>query len=271
MRSPPKSLLLVTVLIGFGCPSSLLAWSLWHKIEAESVMTTGMIIEATNTFGRIRIEASEGTRRIFFWNGAKESVRLRRRPSRWQGSFGLYSPGGGPRVHLIVEEGQQHFCSECEASEWLLRERDRMGWACTSNGLVVGWYRAKKPDSDYWAVVVVTWQILINGHEPTRLEAMCDHSVVVTGSRMSPDRETKHVFVPSAPQLINGRLYSGKAQDLMAESGVSPDDVEDTIAHGKPLQIAAPKEGWKYFCRRTLQKMLMVIVDEDGRVIFIQT
>lgn len=265
-----KAAYFITALLALSCPSSLIAWNPFRAVQSESVMTKGMTIEASNTFGRIRIEAGEGTRRTFSWDGGRESVRLLTRRSRWHGSLGLYHPGGNPRVHLVVEEGQQHFCSENEANEWLLRGQDRMNWACSSDGLVVGWYKTKKPDRDYWAVIVEVWQVYIKGQKPSYLSACASRSVQITGANVALTGKDHSAFVPSEPQVINGRLYSGKAQDLMAERGVTPADVEATIAEGKMLQITPPNPKWTYYYRRTKDGMLIVILDDNARVVLLQ-
>ena len=45
-------------------------------------------------------------------------------------------------------------------------------------------------------------------------------------------------FSPHKPKIINGRLYSGKALDLMGEMGISYEEVEKVIRKAE-----AQKEG----------------------------
>ena len=78
----------------------------------ELVMAPGMVIEATNSNGTVSIRAEDELKRIYFWDNKSKSVKLRPRWKRWYGSLGAYSPGGGLRVHAVVEEGQQHFCCD---------------------------------------------------------------------------------------------------------------------------------------------------------------
>ena len=270
MKAHSRFFHMAAILFALSCASPSVAWNPFRAAPNESVMTKGMVIEASNIFGRIRIEAGEGTRRMFSWDGGSESVRLMKRGSRWYGSLGLYHPGGNPSVHLVVDEGQQHFCSENEANEWLLFRRDRMNWACSSNGLVVGWYKTKKPDRDYWAVIVEVWQVYIKGQMASNLRACTTRSVQNTEGAPRASGEDHSAFIPSEPRLINGRLYSGRAQDLIAERGITPADVEATIADGKRLQIAPPTPGWAYYNRRTKDGMLIVILDDSARVILLQ-
>lgn len=142
-----------------------------------------------------------------------------------------------------------------------------MNWACSSNGLVVGWYKTKKPDHDYWAVIVEMWQVFIKGKTPSYLGACTTRSVTITGKTVALEEKDHSALVPSEPKVINERLYSGKAQDLMAEQGISPADVEGTIADGKRLSIDPPMAGWTYYCRKTRKGMLIVILDLNGRVV----
>ena len=226
-------------------------------------MTEGMIIEVTNKCGSIKIEAGNGTRRTYSWEQGTEEVRLRKRPSRWYGSLGLYHPGGGKNVHLVVEEGIQHFCSEREASEWLLKTQDRMDWVEGSNGLFVGWYSTKKPNEDYGAVIVSVWQICVNGHTPASLGNGWKSSVKISGE-IEP---YKGAFVPSKPRTINGRLYSGKAMDLMEERGVSPREVEETISKDSGARSGG---GQILYKKRTRTRWIIVVLDASGRVVSVQ-
>lgn len=270
MKAVIRFVHVAAILFALSSPSSSMAWNPFHTVQTESVMTKGMTIQASNTFGKITIEAGEGTRRTLSWDGGSESVRLLKRGSRWYGSLGLYHPGGNQRVHLVVDEGKQHFSSENEANEWLLSGQDRMNWACSSNGLVVGWYKTKKPDRDYWAVIVEVWQVYIKGQKASSLRECTSRSVEITGGTPRASGEDHTAFVPSEPRLINGRLYSGRAQDLMAERGITPAEVEATIADGKRLQIAPPTPGWTYYYRRTKDGMLIVILDDSARVVLLQ-
>lgn len=266
MNNPMRLACAVGALVGLACsPSSKVAVPV-RGMGPESVMTRGMIIEASNRYGRIRIEAGRGTQRTFSWEGGREVVRLWERDSRWYGSRGLYHPGGGRRVHLVVEEGQQLFCSENEANEWLLDRKERMDWSCSPTGLVVGWYKTKQPDRDYWAVIVAVWQVYVNGRKPSCLSACRSCSVRVTGE-VRGEEARQSSFVPSEPQRINGRLYSGRAQDVMRDMDIALADVEATMADGDRLKMAPPMDGWKSYAKWTRRGMCIVTVDANGRVV----
>lgn len=228
-----------------------------------------MIIVATNQYGSIRIEAGKGSLRTYYWEGGSESVKLRKRTSRLFGSLGLYSPGGGPRVHLVVEEGQQHFCSEKEAREWWLRDQKRLGWAFASNGVVVGWSRSEELATNYRAVCVAVWQIVIDGQNATVTNTPCVWSAWVYNAGGTTEGKINPFFSPSQPRLINGRLFSGKALDLMAERGVDAEEVEQAISNGQIVLTNAPKSGWKTIVYRSWRRVMRVTVDGDGRVVFV--
>ena len=268
MNSVSRVAYLAGVLSGLSCsPSS----------PPEMVMTKGTIIEASNKSGRIEVQAGEGTSRTYSWKGGRETVRLWKRQERWYGSRGLYHPGGGPRVHLVVEEGQQHFCSEQEADEWLANQQSRLDYACSPTGLVVGWYKSRQPDQDYWGVNVEVWQVYIHGRRPSSMEPPGTALVHVAGV---PPTMPRANFVPSEPRRINGRLYSGRAQDVMKERDIAPADVEAAIASGTKFPIPPPIEGWTYFGSglysfsrergpRIRGKSCLVTVDRNGRVVFV--
>lgn len=116
------------------------------KLINELVMNQGMVIEATNDRGTIIIEAGKDLERIYAWDDRRTKVSMWARKKRWLGSLGIYNPQGGREVHTVVEEGQQHFCSEEEALEWLAWQDKRFHYVYTSDGLVVGWYTSQGPD-----------------------------------------------------------------------------------------------------------------------------
>ena len=231
-------------------------------------MVPGMEIEATNKYGRIRITAGEGTERTYTWKDGRETVRLWKRRQRWYGALGIYSPGGGSRVHLVVEEGQQHFCSEDEAREWLLCHNDNVHpWAFASNGVVVAWYRSPgELAPGYRAVCVDVWQIVVNGQKAAVAGAPGAWSAWELFPGWKPEsRLPGPGFSPSSPRRINGRLYSGKALDQMAEHDITPAAVEKAIATGEcsPLEDTP---GWRLFYKRGWH-LLFVTMDTDGRVV----
>ena len=59
----------------------------------EIVMAPGSRLTATTPVGRIVINAGEGLRRSYTWDGATRSVEMWPRDKRWYGSLGIYYPG----------------------------------------------------------------------------------------------------------------------------------------------------------------------------------
>ena len=200
-------LLILFIVLCMGCLESS------AKLNNELVMSNGMIIEATNSSGVISIKAGKGLERTYSWNNKKETIKLRARKERWFGSLGAYNPGGGRNVHLVVEEGQQHFCSEEEAIEWLSWQNGRMQYVYTPDGLVVGWYTSEDPNSTQIAICVEVWQFYILGSKPRGLVGSNSDYLKIRFNNVSSQRPRVGNFLPSKPQKINGRLYSGKAID----------------------------------------------------------
>jgi hypothetical protein len=140
--------------------------------ENETVMTEGMIISATNSYGTMKITAGKGTLRHYTWKGATRSATLLPRKERWFGSLGIYSPGEGNHwkkhdgiTRSVLEEGQQHFKTIAEAMEWI-RKDSHWGYVYRDDGLVVGW---DKMEGARGTLSVSVWQIYINGDKPTSL------------------------------------------------------------------------------------------------------
>lgn len=203
----------------------------------EMVMTPGMTISATNLNGTIGIKAGEGLERSYFWDNKQITVKMLPRNERWLGSLGAYSPGGGIDVHAVVEEGQQHFCCEKEALEWLSWRNEVLDWIYTHEGLVIGYRSAKNPIENRFFLHVYVWQFFINGQMPKNLPGAKTNRIAVSyGENVFPRRPPPGKFTPSKPKRINGRLYSGKSIDYIQEKGASPDVIEKVIQFGKKDQ-----------------------------------
>lgn len=232
----------------------------------ELVMAPGMVIEATNLNGTVAIRAEDELKRIYFWDNKSKSVKLRPRWKRWYGSLGAYSPGGGLRVHAVVEEGQQHFCCESEAIEWLDWQNERMQWVCTQDGLVVGFAVSEHPSGDQTAIAVEVWQLYINGEMPKNLSGDQPGNIKFFSIGESSRAQVPiGSFVPSQPMKINGRQYAGRAIDLMKEMSISPQDVEWVLIEyaGK-----AYREGkYTVFPGKCKAGNCSVTLDESGRVV----
>lgn len=199
----------------------------------EMVMTEGMIIEAKNEYGKIAIEATSDTNRIVFWDDKKDNIALSYRKKRWNGSLGAYNPGGGSRHYLIVEEGQQFFCSEKETMEWIKWQKTIMNYVYTSDGLLIGFDIANAKNKSYDILKVKIWQIYINKNKPIQLPGAINNNVKrYFKKEYSPKYPVVGNFMPNTPHKINGRSYSGKAMDVMNEMGMSPSMVEELINSG---------------------------------------
>jgi hypothetical protein len=200
----------------------------------EFAMYPDMAINAVNANGQIKIEATSQLERIFTWEGHNVKVRMRPRDKRWYGSLGIYSPGGSDdQIHVVSEEGQQHFFSEKEALEWLSWQTERMDYVYTSDGLIVGWNKTQN------SISIQVWQFYISGKRPFNLPGARNYEITIRNKDKSSSQAIKvGKFQPSAPKWINGREYSGKSIDIMNERGITPDQIEKVIKEGESRQEA---------------------------------
>jgi hypothetical protein len=232
----------------------------------ELVMAPGMVIEATNSNGTITIRAEDELKRIYFWDDKSKSVKLVPRWKRWYGSLGAYSPGGGLRVHAVVEEGQQHFCCESEAIEWLDWQNERMQWVCTKDGLVVGFVVSEHPSGNQTAIAVEVWRFYINGKRPENLSGDQSKKIkIFVNGEPSATQVPIGSFVPSKPMKINGRQYAGRAVDLMKEMSISPQDVERVLIESAGKEYRDGK--YTVFPGKCKSGYCSVTLDESGRVV----
>ena len=219
--------LLVIVSCGTNTSTSLFS-------SNEMVMSDGVIIEATNRNGRIKIQANKGMKRIVYIDNNTVDVDMIPRFKRWNGSLGAYSPGGGDPIHTVIEEGQQHFCSIQEGLEWLDWQDNRMNYVYTSDGLVIGWELHSNSSESNKSLRMQIWQFYINGEKPEKIHGAADDKInVFFKNGLSQNFPTIGKFSPSRPKMINSYLYSGKAVDLMKEKKRSHVDIEKVIKFGK--------------------------------------
>lgn len=148
----------------------------------EIVMNEGMSIKVSNSYGEMEITAGKGYVRNYTWNGATRSAELIPRKSRWNGSLGIYFPGEGNHwkehdgiTRAVLEEGQQHFRTVEEATEWIKKE-NHWGYVYRDDGLVVGW---DKMTGAGGTLGVSVWQIFINGQKPTFLTGSQNTKITV--------------------------------------------------------------------------------------------
>lgn len=135
----------------------------------EIVMPANATIEATTPEGKITIKSGKGLKRFYLWDGATRSVVMWPRTERWYGSLGMYYPG--PGFHWIghngikrgvVEEGQQHFDTIKEATEWL-HSRSHSDCVYRDDGLVVCYSK----NLNRHQLNVDVWQIYLEGKTPS--------------------------------------------------------------------------------------------------------
>jgi hypothetical protein len=237
--------------------------------NSELVMVPDMVIQAVNASGTIIIEAGKGLERTYKWNSGSKKIILKPRDARWYGSLGAYSPGGDNNVHAVIEEGQQHFYSEKEAVEWLTWQNPTMHYVYTKEGLVVGWYITRDSSSSMMALGVQVWQLYIQGKKPSNLPGASEHPPRISFRNGAiPQERPIGVFRSNKPKEINGRLYSGKTIDIMAEKNIMPDKVEECIASGKRSKTGIYSD---YTCGNfgtNIYETFWVRLDE-GRVILI--
>jgi hypothetical protein len=241
--------------------SILLSCSKQNKeIVNEIVMSPGMTIEAKNENGDIVIKADNVLQRIYGWDGNMVKIKMLPRDKRWDGSLGIYSPSSDKEVHMVVEEGQQHFNSSKEAIEWLSWQNNRMKYVYTSNGLVIGWYKTKNATS------VQVWQFYICGHKPTNLPGAKDNLIKISFAKgvLPQDIKVGH-FLSNKPQKIAGRWYSGKAIDMMQEKNITPEKVEKTIAEGK----LETQEKYFYYYSLNDNEVTWVMLDKQRDIILV--
>ena len=237
-----------------------------QELSNELVMSPGMIIEANNKYGEIKIEAGKGLRRTYYWNDKKVSVKMRPRKQRWYGSLGLYHPGGGRNVHAVLDEGQQHFCSEMEVMDWL-RLRENGDCVHTNDGLVVWWRQDKGPGPLILHVEVS--QIYINGEKPKNLPDAQNNKIKIYFNRKDFPKTLIKAgkFIPSSPKKINDRWYSGRVLDLMKERGYTVAQVEKAIQYGKLSKEKNYKYTWDG--GNAFNDFWIVWTDQEGRVIMV--
>lgn len=131
--------------------------------DSELVMAPGMVIEAINKQGTLRIEYVGKYTRRYSWDGHVKTFRYMPRQDRWYGSLGMYRPYGDGSMHAVLEEGQQHFSSAREAYAWLAKEERFMEYVWTNDGVAVGWKQQARPKDGTLALTVEVWQIFVNG------------------------------------------------------------------------------------------------------------
>lgn len=231
--------------------------------DNEVVMCEGMQIQVADD-QRITITAIDSVTRNYKIDSFDINARLIPRPERWYGSLGLYKPTGTGDLHMVLEEGQQHFHSTTEAMDWLELAQRPIGIHIkyAQDGLVIAWAH------DQNVLRVALWQIYIQGNKPTKLE---DASMPGLISVTIPEEQTSNCtttgrFTPSAPEIINGRLFSGRSLDLMKERGISAESIEAVISHSRSSRSG---DYTIHLNNESFTKPSAVIVNASGAVVSI--
>jgi hypothetical protein len=157
--------------------------------ENEIVMTEGMKITATNSWGTMTITAGKGLERSYTWEGATRSVIMIPRKERWYGSLGIYSPGADNwKEHNgitrgVLDEGQLHYDSVDRAMKFFKHPFRANVTVYNDNGLVITCSNAINPyGGPTNTLFVEVWQIYINGKKPTRLPGSQNDKIIVSPS-----------------------------------------------------------------------------------------
>jgi hypothetical protein len=244
--------------------------------EHEMAMSKGMTISIISKIGNLRIDALDDLTRKLYWDGKTRQAIMRYRDERWFGNFGAYSPGGRNDVHIVITDGQQHFCSQQEALEWLMFPDYTKTSIYTSDGLSIMWHKennAHKGGRDLLSVDIT--QIYILGKKAANLPNAQDSLFAITYSKDYADIIQIGKFQPSMPEVIGQRLYSGKAIDIMKEQGISAEQVEHCIAKGissdkyKHDDLYERSEHCANMKKGSYISYTYTIIDKDGRVVLV--
>lgn len=176
-----KVLILLTLLFNCGCVP-------FSQAEVrEAVMTDGMKICATTAKeGTICIVAKEHRYRHLSWDGGTRASKVFPRKERWVGMLGLENSGyetwkphkGITRANY--EEGQYHFSSESEASNFFKKWYDDGTYVYRHDGLAVYYDKSFFKDKREGGVIqLMLFQFMINGEKPKNLSGSQDDMISV--------------------------------------------------------------------------------------------
>jgi len=151
----------------YGCAGSQ---SSKDTIFNEIVFAPGDKVIVQADWTNIEISSLDEKTRNYTWNGKSIKVELLPRAERWNGSLGLYHPHVKPPhegvVHMVVEEGQQHFKTLAEALYWITLFGDKPIYR--DDGLLIA-SDISEENSKRKFVNIYVMQIYINGQKPTKL------------------------------------------------------------------------------------------------------
>lgn len=155
--------------------------------QNEVVLSDDTQLVASAPWGRIKIEAGPGLRRVYTWRGNRRGVVLEPRTERFAGSMGIHYEGQPPVwepadgvTKVDLEEGQRRFENVDDAMIWM--QIRRLRYAYTNDGLVVGW--KLKGDT----LMVELWQFYIDGEKPTSLPGADDTRLAIGPLEVVPQQ-----------------------------------------------------------------------------------
>ncbi|WP_293627563.1 SH3 domain-containing protein [Salinisphaera sp.] len=211
----------------------------------EIVLSDGTQIVADAPWGRIKIEAGPGLRRVYTWRGNRRGVILEPRSERFAGSMGIRYEGQPPVweaadgiTKVDVEEGQRRFETVDDAMIWM--QIRRLRYAYTNDGLVVGW----KTKGD--TLTVEVWQFYIDGEKPTTLPGADNTRVAVGPLEVVPQKMSPHlVFADGHTEPYNTETaaqHSGaRAESKASTSTISCNWFQRTFTDCSERAEAAAK------------------------------
>ena len=170
-----SKIVIVFVLFFYGCAG---LHASQHKIVNEIVLAPGDSIIVEADWAVIKIISRGKNIRDYTWEGETISVELIPRQNRWHGSLGLYHPQVRPPhedvVHMVVEEGQQHFLTMTDALDWIASFGEKPIYR--DDGLLVS-TRSTGKTSGKKFVNISVWQIYIKGKKPTELSGSRNNKI----------------------------------------------------------------------------------------------
>jgi hypothetical protein len=246
-----------------------IAWGATMPGKVEIVMCPGSTLRASQADETITITATALTERRYEINGMALNLDLVHRNERWNGSLGLYAPSGDKNVHAVTEEGFQYFYSQREFFQWLSGHNNRLHYIYTSNGLVLGWNFQDRPKGvntgPEKALSVELWQIFIGDKRPTTLPGASDRKALLLAG--NGNCAVVPGYSASAPQTIDGRIFSGRSIDAMRDRGFTPTQIGKFLANAR----ATKASGGQVFYNITGDGPITLIeIDNDDRVIRIE-
>jgi|GEM_PF-946456 len=172
-----------------------------------AVLSNNTQVIARTGFGRIKIEAGPGMRRVFTWNGHRRGVVLEPREEGFaNGGKGIYFEGEPPVwesangvTKVKVEEGHRRFKTADDALIWMQIRRPY--FAYNNSGLAVGWRRVGD------TLEAEVWQFYIGGETPSTMPKADNDSIVVGPVQVVPQK--------MQPQLV---FADGRTEPYTAET-----------------------------------------------------